>query len=186
MTAQPPPANEAAAPPQAVLSAAQWVRRACAAVFDIDEALLIGPSRLRELTVPRQATCYVLHQRFPNMSYPALGRFMGGRDHSTIIHAVKVTQARLAHDPELAGKVSALIGGALTGKQHDSHVIQWLFWQRTSALMLEMGDAEVVARGKEWCNQCDAAIDRATAARCQSRFCSLRAEVAARLFEAAA
>ena len=114
------------------------------------------------------------------MSYPALGRFMGGRDHSTIIHAVKVTQARLGHDPELAGKVSALIGGALTGKQHDSHVIQWLFWQRASALMLEVPTHE-----KEWCNQCDAAVAREAAARCKSRFCSLRA-AAVHLFEAAA
>jgi chromosomal replication initiation ATPase DnaA len=96
--------------PGLALSPAQALRRACAEAFGISEAELIGPSRERRLSIARQAACYVLRRRFARLSYPVIGRMMGGRDHGSIIHAVRQTEARIARNAELAATIERLLG----------------------------------------------------------------------------
>ncbi|MGI9023528.1 MAG: chromosomal replication initiator protein DnaA [Acidimicrobiales bacterium] len=48
---------------------------------------LIGKSRSRPLVTARQISMYVFRQ-MTDFSYPAIGREFGGRDHTTVIHAV--------------------------------------------------------------------------------------------------
>lgn len=54
--------------------------------FTTDE--LKGPSRSRTLVQARQIAMYVLRQ-LTDYSYPAIAGAFGGRDHTTVIHAVK-------------------------------------------------------------------------------------------------
>ena len=49
---------------------------------------LIGKSRSRPLVNARQICMYVFRQ-MTDFSYPAIGREFGGRDHTTVIHAVE-------------------------------------------------------------------------------------------------
>jgi chromosomal replication initiator protein len=91
------------------LSPAQALRRTCAAAFGLTEAELIGRSRLRELTLARQATCYVLRRRL-GLSSTVIGRMLGGRDHTVVLYAIRQTEARIARDVRLA----VLIEGLLT------------------------------------------------------------------------
>ncbi|MHB1533576.1 MAG: chromosomal replication initiator protein DnaA [Acidimicrobiales bacterium] len=68
--------------------------------FDIDE--LCGPSRRRPLVNARQISMYVFRE-LTDFSYPAIAREFGGRDHTTVIHAVdKVSrlmkERRLTYD----------------------------------------------------------------------------------------
>lgn len=60
--------------------------------FDTTPADIIGPSRRFMHTRPRQLIAYVLRNRpgRKQPSFPVIGRFLGGRDHSTIIHACDV------------------------------------------------------------------------------------------------
>jgi len=54
--------------------------------FTIDE--LCGPNRRRPLVTARQIAMYVMRE-LTDFSYPAIAREFGGRDHTTVIHAVE-------------------------------------------------------------------------------------------------
>ncbi len=65
---------------------------AVAEYFDITVDDLVGVSRKRELVVPRQITMYLLREE-NRCSYPSIGQELGGRDHTTAMHAyTKIAQ----------------------------------------------------------------------------------------------
>jgi chromosomal replication initiator protein len=90
------------------LSPAQALRRTCAAAFGLTEAELIGRSRLRELTQARHAACYVLRHRL-GLSFAVIGRMLGGRDHTSVLYAIRQTEARIARDVRLAVLIEGLL-----------------------------------------------------------------------------
>jgi hypothetical protein len=49
---------------------------------------LIGQSRTRPLAHARQFAYYSIYTQCRHLSLPAVGRFMGGRDHTTIYHGL--------------------------------------------------------------------------------------------------
>lgn len=59
---------------------------AVARFYDINIKDLIGNSRRKELVGPRQAAIYLIREEL-NTSYPSIGQEMGGRDHTTAMHA---------------------------------------------------------------------------------------------------
>ncbi len=59
---------------------------AVAKFFDIDIKDLIGKSRKKELVTPRQMAMYLLREEISS-SFPSIGHELGGRDHTTAIHA---------------------------------------------------------------------------------------------------
>ncbi|KQS79055.1 hypothetical protein ASG25_10745 [Rhizobium sp. Leaf384] len=48
-----------------------------------------GSSRLRRILAPRQLAMHRIKSERPDLSYPAIGRFFGGRDHTTVLHAIR-------------------------------------------------------------------------------------------------
>lgn len=67
---------------------AMRVLKVVAREFDISVEDLIGPKRTQKYCVPRFVAVGVLTE-ITKMSLPAMGRRLGGRDHTTIIHAQK-------------------------------------------------------------------------------------------------
>ena len=61
---------------------------------------LIGPTRKREITVPRQIAMY-LTREMTGMSLPQIGSVFGGRDHTTVMHSCKTVEAGTAGDSNL-------------------------------------------------------------------------------------
>ena len=55
---------------------------------------------------PRQVAMY-LARHLTDKSFESIGRYFGGRDHTTVIHAVKTVERKLADD-ELAASVASL------------------------------------------------------------------------------
>ena len=53
---------------------------------------LTGPTRKREITVPRQIAMY-LTREMTGMSLPQIGAVFGGRDHTTVMHSCKTVEA---------------------------------------------------------------------------------------------
>ncbi len=54
---------------------------------------------------------YWLARNLAGLSYPKIGRFMGGRDHTTVLHGVQaVDRNRARHEPELSRCIAALEG----------------------------------------------------------------------------
>ncbi len=59
-------------------------------------------SRLANIARAR-GLAIVLARKFTTLSLQHIGNYFGGRDHTTILHAVRKTTQSLANDPELAG-----------------------------------------------------------------------------------
>lgn len=57
-----------------------------ASYYDVSFEDLIGISRKSELVLPRQITMYLLREDL-KISYPHIGQELGGRDHTTAMHA---------------------------------------------------------------------------------------------------
>jgi chromosomal replication initiator protein len=60
---------------------------------------LLSPSRAARVTWPRQVAMY-LSRELTERTLPAIGDAFGGRDHSTVLHAVKRTNQRIATDAD--------------------------------------------------------------------------------------
>ncbi len=59
---------------------------AVAKFYEISYKELIGSSRKKELVWPRQIAVYLIREELQT-SYPTIGEIMGGRDHTTAMHA---------------------------------------------------------------------------------------------------
>lgn len=79
---------------------------AVAAAFGVSAKELTGASRLKTVMLARQTAIYLARERL-KLSLPALGRAFG-RDHSTVLHAVRKVEELLARDADYAGRVREL------------------------------------------------------------------------------
>jgi chromosomal replication initiator protein len=76
--------------------------------FNVQKADLLSPRRARSVVVPRQIGMY-LSKKLTSRSLPEIGRKFGGRDHSTVLHAVRKIDERMRVDDKLAKDVALLI-----------------------------------------------------------------------------
>ncbi|MET0248607.1 MAG: chromosomal replication initiator protein DnaA [Sphingobium sp.] len=83
------------------------IQRACAAHYKIDAAEMRSKRRARAVARPRQVAMYLAKKLTPR-SLPEIGRVFGGRDHSTVIHAVKTIEAMRLDNPEMDADIRAL------------------------------------------------------------------------------
>ena len=54
--------------------------------YGISTSELVGHSRQRELILPRQIAIYLIREQ-TNKSLPEIGKIMGGKDHTTVLHS---------------------------------------------------------------------------------------------------
>ena len=64
-------------------------------------------SRKRELVVPRQVSMY-LAQKLTNMPASRIGKLVGGRDHSTVIHSCSQVEARMKTDKSFNDELNSI------------------------------------------------------------------------------
>ena len=76
--------------------------------YRIRQAEMSSARRAREVARPRQVAMYLAKQLTPR-SLPEIGRRFGGRDHTTVIHAVKQIEKLRQTDAELDADVRLLI-----------------------------------------------------------------------------
>ncbi len=105
---------------RAQLAEARRIRQAVADTCLLTPARLRAPCRVAALAEARQVAMYLMRTRLTwplptrNGAFPAtrIGRLLGGRDHSTVLHGVAVIAARLAsgrgEDASLRQMVRAL------------------------------------------------------------------------------
>lgn len=63
--------------------------------------------RQRSITIPRQV-CMFLARRLTRHSLEEIGGYFGGRDHTTVMHAVRIVETRRGEDPEFDAVVRTL------------------------------------------------------------------------------
>ena len=73
--------------------------------FAVEE--IIGASRRRPLVTARQVAMYVFRE-VTDLSYPAIAREFGGRDHTTVIHAVDKIGNLMAERRQIYDQVTEL------------------------------------------------------------------------------
>ena len=76
--------------------------------YNVGRTDLLSPRRARAVVVPRQIGMY-LAKKLTARSLPEIGRRFGGRDHSTVLHAVRKIDEQMKADDKLAREVAMLI-----------------------------------------------------------------------------
>jgi chromosomal replication initiation ATPase DnaA len=69
---------------------------------------LTGPSRSRQVSHARGMAMY-LSRRLTPASLGTIGTAFGGRDHTTVLHGIRVTEARRSLHPGIAAEIDQLI-----------------------------------------------------------------------------
>lgn len=77
--------------------------------YNVTRTDLLSPRRARSIVRPRQVGMYLAKQ-LTSRSLPEIGRRFGGRDHTTVLHAVRKIEELLQQDEKLARDVEFLRG----------------------------------------------------------------------------
>ena len=83
------------------------IQKACAAHYRIDPAEMRSKRRARAVARPRQVAMYLAKKMTPR-SLPEIGRIFGGRDHSTVIHAVRTIEEMRQTNSEIDSDIRKL------------------------------------------------------------------------------
>jgi chromosomal replication initiator protein len=75
--------------------------------YNVARTDLLSTRRSRTVVMPRQIGMYLAKKLTPR-SLPEIGRRFGGRDHSTVLHAVRKIEEQLKKDDRLAREVQLL------------------------------------------------------------------------------
>jgi chromosomal replication initiator protein len=75
--------------------------------FNIKVTDLKSPKRLKAVVLPRQVAMYLARQ-LTTSSYPEIGERFGGKDHSTIIHAIRKVERMMEENYQLRQTVETL------------------------------------------------------------------------------
>jgi chromosomal replication initiator protein len=78
-----------------------------ASILGFDVAALKGKSRQRPLVTARQIAMYVFRE-LTDLSYPGIARIFGGRDHTTVIHAVEKIGRLMSERKQIYDQVTEL------------------------------------------------------------------------------
>ena len=84
------------------------IQRTVCEYFRLDRNEMSSKRRARAVARPRQVAMYLAKVMTPR-SYPEIGRKFGGRDHSTVIHAVKLVEQLRGEDSEMDNDVRMLL-----------------------------------------------------------------------------
>ena len=87
----------------------ETIQREVAGYFDVKLHDMKGPKRHRAIAHPRMVAMY-LARKLTKMSFPEIGGRFGGKDHSTVISAVRKIERLCGEDPTVRSVVGTLEG----------------------------------------------------------------------------
>lgn len=93
--------------PKKVNTTVEEVQRIVARYFGIPEDMMRAKSRKKEIALARQVAMY-LAKMHTNNSLKTIGLHFGGRDHSTVIHALNLVESLRAKDDAFRQKIDDL------------------------------------------------------------------------------
>jgi len=83
------------------------IQKEVVAYFDLRLADLKSDRKQKKISLPRQIAMY-LSRKYTAASYPEIGEKFGGKDHSTVIHAVKKIEGLLGKDIALTNSINTI------------------------------------------------------------------------------
>lgn len=75
--------------------------------YNIEEQIIYEKTRRKEVVKPRQIAMYLLREDF-NTSFPLIGQKLGGRDHTTVIHAYEKIKTDLKSNDNLSQELTQI------------------------------------------------------------------------------
>ena len=88
----------------------EHIQRATSSFFGVRLSDMSAKGRARAVALPRQVAMYIARQ-LTHASLAEVGRSFGGKDHTTVLHAVDKIQALIREDPKFKKTVDTLIHG---------------------------------------------------------------------------
>ena len=83
------------------------IQRAVARHFNVTRHDMLSERRTADIVLPRQIAMY-LCKALTLRSMPEVGRRFGGRDHTTVLHAIRKITARCVWDTEFVDEIAAI------------------------------------------------------------------------------
>lgn len=75
--------------------------------FNLDEALMLTPSRKREIVQARQITMFFA-KKYTQASFAHIGKVVGGKDHATVLHACKTVKDQIDINKNFRSTIHAI------------------------------------------------------------------------------
>lgn len=85
------------------------VRDCVAEMFGIEPWLMAAAARPVYVTEARQAGYWIVRRVFPELSFAMVGILYGGRDHSTVLHGLKVIDQKRTRSPTFATRLDVML-----------------------------------------------------------------------------
>ncbi len=86
---------------------AEEIQRVVAERFHLKQAEMKSKKRTKTIVQPRQISMY-LCRTLTSLSFPEIGRYFGGKDHTTVIHACRQIEKRMEADAALKQMVESI------------------------------------------------------------------------------
>jgi len=83
------------------------IQRIVARHYNVSKQEMLSNRRTRAVVRPRQVAMY-LSKLMTSRSLPEIGRSFGGRDHTTVLHAVRTVEGKMETDQKLAQELELL------------------------------------------------------------------------------
>lgn len=91
----------------ASLISIESIQSVASGAYKVNLDQMIGKSRTKEVAEARMAAMYFARE-YTNLSLKTIGLYFGGRDHSTVVHACKWVESKIAEDPQFSKKFDYL------------------------------------------------------------------------------
>jgi chromosomal replication initiator protein len=98
--------NGIASVPDPVISVEQ-IQQAICKQLDIPHSLLVGKTRKQEIVFARQVAMYLIRE-LTSISLKTIGNHFGGRDHTTVMHAISTIEAQKTRDDHTRRTLSTI------------------------------------------------------------------------------
>jgi len=89
------------------LTRTQEIKRLVCQQLGVERSELVSARRTDKLTFARAVAYFLLRDRH-GKSLPEIGRRFGGRDHTTVLHAIKKLERRIRSEPETERLIAEL------------------------------------------------------------------------------
>jgi chromosomal replication initiator protein len=96
-------------PPELRRVRIEEIQRIVARQYNVSRSDLLSARRTANVVRPRQIAMY-LAKTLTLRSLPEIGRRFGGRDHTTVLHAVRKIENLIGNDTTLAAEIEVLKG----------------------------------------------------------------------------
>ena len=83
------------------------IMKAVSSFYDINEKDIISSSRKKEIVKPRSIIIYFIRKEL-EYSFPFIGKKMGGRDHTTVMHSYNKIENELKTNEEIKEEISLI------------------------------------------------------------------------------